>query len=74
MEGVNGLRVLEKAGAKLGECLQRRGQPAPMAELDPVDWAYVLVRRGDAARSHPQPFTPTLFARSLYPHSPLSLS
>ena len=45
LAGVNGLRVADKAGAKLGECLQRRGQPAAVAGLDPVDWAYVLVRR-----------------------------
>ena len=54
LAGVNGLRVADKAGAKLGECLQRRGQPAAVAGLDPVDWAYVLVRLPARPRHDPR--------------------
>ena len=49
LAGVNGLRVLSKAGATLRQCVLRHGQPAQVDGLDPVDWAYVLTRRANTA-------------------------
>ena len=64
LAGVNGLRVLSKTGAKVGERLLRRGQPAPVGGLDPVDWAYVVGRRANAMRMR-TPARPQSLARSI---------